>query len=229
MKCDLVVMGDVLRDHVRNKSHIGKRIAECQRRGKLADDNLVSQALMLHLETLLQNYSSDDNKFGDGNDDFTKVGFILDGFPRTLRQAKNMLMWPEKLQLSFAINIEVPDSICLSKMLGRRKCTVCKESFNLSDINTNDGFLMPPKLPSPYPCGRCDENKDWERRVDDTEEIIAKRIEEFHEKSAPVSQFFFTRDELVNFVPYNGVSDIGKMENLVKEQMQQQRVPKVQR
>ena len=218
LQCRFVVMGDVLRHHVQTKTVIGKEIAEYQREGRLADDQLVSKALLSHLEMLFddRDYEASETKRSDGN---SKLGFILDGFPRTVQQAEASIFWPEKFSLSFAVNIDVPDSVCLDKMLGRRKCTICNESLNVSDVNTIDGFVMPPKLPSPFPCDQCDMDQDWEMRVDDTEEVILRRIAEFNEKSAPVSKFFQERGELVNFVPYNGVADINKMENLVKERI----------
>lgn len=61
-------------------------------------------------------------------------------------------------------------------------------------MNPSDGLLvMSPQLPSPYPCDKCDldsrTSDDWEKRLDDTEEVMTRRIAEFHDKSAPVSQF----------------------------------------
>ncbi len=214
LNCQFVVMGDVLRHHVQIKSEIGKEIEWCQREGRLANNELVSKALISHLDTIFRQdlqHNNSETKF--------PIGFILDGFPRTLEQAETTVSWPEQFKLSFAVNIDVPDAICLDKMLGRRKCNICKEAFNVSDINTSDGFVMPPKLPSPYPCDRCDMDQNWEKRADDTEEIISRRIDEFHEKSAPVSKFFAVRDELVNFVPYNGIADINKMEQLIVERI----------
>jgi len=40
--------------------------------------------------------------------------------------------------------------------------------FKVSDVNTSDGFGMPPQLPSPYPCNNCDmDSDDWEKILDD--------------------------------------------------------------
>lgn len=233
LKYHFVVMGDVLRHHVEMKTSYGIEIAECQREGRLVNDELVSDALISHLEALLKNRRDNDcgrdldcegaafaqNLSNSSESNESKLGFILDGFPRTLQQAQATTLWPEPFRISFALNIDVPDSICCDKMLGRRKCKKCGESFNVSDVNTTDGFVMPPKLPYPFPCNRCDMDNDWEKRIDDTEDIMARRIAEFYEKSAPVSNFFQEREELVNFVPYNGVEDFGKMELLVKNKI----------
>ncbi len=218
LDCPLVVIGDVLRDHVKNKSDIGKEIEEYQRLGKLADDKLVAKALLSHLENLSTMLDNSESKFG----------FILDGFPRTITQAQLLgseassisMTWPKQFRISFAVSIDVPDDICLSKMLGRRQCTKCNTSFNVSDVNTPDGFVMPPQLPSPYPCQKCDMKNDWHTRLDDTEEIMSRRIAEFHVKTEPVSAFFKKKKNLVSFVPYNGVEDMNILEQKVKVKAQ---------
>ncbi len=210
LNCSLVVIGDVLRDHVKKKSDIGKEIEEYQRLGKLADDNLVEKALLSHLESILTTSENPESKFG----------FVLDGFPRTMKQASSITTWPKQFRISFAVSIDVPDTICLSKMLGRRHCTKCNNSFNVSDVNTSDGFVMPPQLPSPYPCQKCDMKNDWQTRLDDTEEVMSRRIAEFHVKTEPVSAFFETKNKLVSFVPYNGVQDMDILEQKVKVKAQ---------
>lgn len=237
----LVVLGDVLCDHVQRKTDIGLEIAGFQREGRLADDELVANALLSHLRTMFKDSKIDQRESEEdtGMARRSKFGFILDGFPRTLSQAHLMfpldkmnsstvtsnfaeasastISWPDDMKISFAVNIDIPDEICLAKMLGQRKCTKCNKSFNVADVNTEDGLVMPPKLPSPYPCVRCDMNEDWHIRIDDMEKNMSRRIAEFHEKSASVSKFFEDADKIVTFVPYNGISDMHILEKLVKE------------
>ena len=216
-------MGDVLRKHVQEGTEIGKLVADCQNEGRLADDKLVSLALLEHLKQLEINKTS-------------QFGFILDGFPRTVSQAKLLLQskkedqntsddlglmkfiqWPQDLMTSFAVNIEVPDEICIAKMKGRRKCSKCNESFNVTNVDTPEGFVMPPQLPVPYPCDKCDMDKDWTKRMDDTEEIFVKRMKEYHDESAIVKQFFEDQGKLVEFIPYNGVLDMPILEKIVRD------------
>lgn len=222
----LVVMGDVLRKHVQEGTEIGKLVADCQNEGRLADDKLVSLALLEHLKEL---QCQEINKT-------TQFGFILDGFPRTVSQAKlllqskkedqnttddldlmQLIQWPQDLTTSFAVNIEVPDEICIAKMKGRRKCSKCNESFNVSNVDTLESFIMPPQLPVPYPCENCDMDKDWTKRMDDTEEIFVKRMKEYHEQSAIVKQFFEDQGKLVEFIPYKGVLDMPILEKIVRD------------
>jgi Adenylate kinase and related kinases len=204
--CPLVIMGDVLRDHVVKGTEIGMKIAQCQREGKLANDELVVEALLKHLENTLSSPHKSKKSV------VAPFGYILDGFPRTLQQAEYMFLdstqWPKQFGITFAVNIDVPDEICIEKMLGRRKCKVCHESFNVADVNTPNGFVMPPKLPSPYPCQKCDMDQDWEIRIDDTKEIMIRRLTEYHDKSSPVANLFRDRDKLVTFTPFKGIADM---------------------
>jgi adenylate kinase len=222
-------MGDVLRKHAQEGTEIGKLIAKCQNEGRLADDKIVSLALLEHLKELKCREINKNNA--------TEFGFILDGFPRTVPQAKlllnnkerekdnttndldlvKLIEWPQDLTASFAVNIEVPDEICITKMKGRRKCSKCNESFNVSNVDTPEGFFMPPQLPVPYPCDNCDMKKDWTIRMDDTEEIFVKRMKEYHEQSAIVKQFFEDQGKLLEFTPYKGVSDMPILEKIVRE------------
>ena len=151
------------------------------------------------------------------------IDFILDGFPRKITQVQYMQSktWPSKYQLLFAVNVNVPDEICVGKMIGRRKCSICFESFNITDINTDDGFVMPPKLPEPYPCERCNmDNGDWIVRSDDTsEDVMFKRIQEYHSETAPILQHYEDQGMLVKFTPFCGVDDIHLLEQLVELQL----------
>uniref|UniRef100_A0A7S3VGK1 Adenylate kinase active site lid domain-containing protein n=1 Tax=Chaetoceros debilis TaxID=122233 RepID=A0A7S3VGK1_9STRA len=210
LQCPLIVIGDVLRNHVHLGTDIGKEVAEFQKEGRLADDNVVSKALLAHFEI-----ECIGNRFPDSN-----FGFILDGFPRTLAQASISKSWPSNYQISFAVAIDIPDKICVDKMLGRRRCIKCNTSFNISDVNTTDGFIMPPQLPSPYPCTKCDIKEHWERRIDDTEEIMTKRLAEFYEKSDPVTNYFKKQDDLITFVPYKGIQDMDILEQKVRDKGQ---------
>ena len=75
---------------------------------------------------------------------------------------QNLLHYFGQRKLSFTVNIDVLDEITLEKMLGWSKKMLKMEwiHFKVSDVNTSDGFGMPPQLPSPYPCNNCDMDSD---------------------------------------------------------------------
>lgn len=161
--------------------------------GTLVDDRFVSDAVLQQLQHL----TAHDNH-----------AVILDGFPRNEEQTKILSMWPNELQQMVALHFDVPDDICVTKLLGRRKCSICNKSLNVNGIDRN-GFRMPPILPMDGSCPvKCNHETDWNKRDDDSEETIRKRMNIYHEQTEPVLKYWSKIDKLTTFVPYNGVSDI---------------------
>lgn len=83
-----------------------------------------------------------------------KDGILLDGYPRTLLQAKYL---SSHLQLDVVFNLDLREDILIRKLLGRRVCPSCKKSFNIEDVN-EDEYKMPPMLPKhpdPTTCDCC--------------------------------------------------------------------------
>ena len=108
-------------------------------------------------------------------------GFILDGFPRNANQAAFFL---ESYDIDAVVHIVVPDEVIKKRVLARRLCEDCGVDFNVIDHR--------PKIE-----GRCDIcGGKLIRRPDDTEEALATRLAEYHEKTKPVLEIF-RRKELV--------------------------------
>jgi len=215
VKSHFVSAGDILREHIRNNTSIGAQVKEYQAKGVLAPDHLVAVAVQLSLQEEIHEQLTHET---------LGVGFFLDGFPRNLKQAKIISpqsrtsdAFPTELQVHFAISIDVPDSICIKKMLGRRRCSRCHESINMCSIepDTDFGFYMPPMLPTDPLCSPDKCSDKWTRRVDDTEEIIQRRLVEFHQETRPVLDYYESLDRLINFIPLNGIDDIGKLKDLI--------------
>ena len=192
-------VGDILRE----QATTNKQLASVMSSGSLVDDALVNDAVVQSLQ-----------------DRAGKKGIvILDGYPRNSEQASLLANWPTRLLPSFAIQFDVPDHVCITKILGRRKCTICNKSLNVNGVNT-DGFNMPPMLPKEGDCKvQCNPDKDWQKRDDDTEETIKLRFEVYHNETKPVLQYWKEREQLVRFVPYNGVQDIDKLVKVVEPQL----------
>ena len=195
--CTLLSVGDVLREHsVHNTS-----MKQVLQSGTLVDDGLVSDAVLQHL----RKHTAQENSI-----------IILDGFPRNQEQTQILSTWPKKLQHMMALHFDVPDDVCITKLLGRRKCSICKGSYNVNGVHTN-GFNMPPILPNVGSCQRkCNRESNWEKRDDDTEETIRKRMNVYHEQTEPVLKYWLEQGKLVRFVPYNGVCDIDAICDKVK-------------
>lgn len=206
-----VSTGDVLRDNVKNRTSIGKIFEDYQKKGILVkDDRLVKDAILQYLDTHLALTMNGDSQ----------IGFILDGFPRTIQQTRffspSKNEWPPQYNINCAILIDVPYFICESKMLGRRFCPICKSNFNVCDISTK-GFHMPAILPKNCECTL--KNNQWEKRIDDTPEIIEKRHKEYLKETEPVLDYYEKQGKLLRFIPYNGVKDVHKLKSLMESFM----------
>lgn len=108
-------------------------------------------------------------------------GFVLDGFPRNRPQAEFFL---ESYDIDAVIKIDVPDEIVLKRMISRRKCSRCGLDYNLIHHR-------------PAVENKCDVcGGDLTVRSDDSEEVVRKRIGDYHEKTEPIYDLF-RRKELV--------------------------------
>jgi adenylate kinase len=118
------------------------------------------------------------------SDEVRRRGFVLDGFPRTVRQAVALDEMLDEMDLSInkVISLEVPDEIVVSRLSGRMSCTKCGEIYH--------DATKPPKRE-----GLCDKcNGPLFFRTDDKPETIRERLRTFHENTAPVVEHYEGRE-----------------------------------
>ena len=109
-------------------------------------------------------------------------GFIVDGFPRNERQAEFFL---ESYDIDGVILVNLPDSEVRRRVLSRRLCAGCGMDYNLIDN-------------SPAEPGKCDAcGGELIAREDDTEEALAVRLREYHEKTNPVLEIFRRKEYVI--------------------------------
>jgi adenylate kinase len=109
-------------------------------------------------------------------------GFMVDGFPRNRAQAEFFL---ESYDLDGVIHLELPDEEVRRRVLARRLCSQCGLDYNL--------IASRPRHP-----GRCDVcGGKLVRREDDTEEALAARLRDYHEKTNPVLDLFRRKEVVV--------------------------------
>ena len=102
-------------------------------------------------------------------------GFVIDGFPRNRRQAEFFL---ESYDIDGVIHLDLPDSEVRRRVLNRRLCADCGMDYHLIDS-------------SPKVEGLCDScGGNLVTREDDTEEALAVRLRDYHEKTNPVIELF---------------------------------------
>ena len=155
--------GDILRAAVRDGTELGKTAKEYMDRGDLVPDQVIIGVITERIE----NPEAVD-------------GFILDGFPRTMPQAEALDAELEKLgrALTAALLIEVPDEEVVRRLGGRRTCAKNGHIFHVD--------FDPPKEPD-----ACD--IDGSRllvRDDDKPEVIQHRLEQYHEKTEPLIDYY---------------------------------------
>lgn len=109
-------------------------------------------------------------------EDDCKNGFIFDGFPRTLNQA--VTMEENGIKIDMALSLEVEDEVIVKRLSGRRECSHCRTPYHV--------VSHPPKKD-----GVCDEcGAPLITREDDNPETILSRLKVYHEKTAPLKDFF---------------------------------------
>lgn len=156
--------GDLLRDNRDRGTPLGLQAKEIMATGKLVPDELVNQMVAERL------------KQPD-----TAKGYILDGFPRTLGQAKwlDQHIGADATALPvIAVSIQVGYNELLRRITGRRICPVCGTIYNI--------YLQPPKVDE-----KCDlDGTPLVRRSDDTEEVFKERMRTYESQTAPVVEHY---------------------------------------
>lgn len=113
-------------------------------------------------------------------DHVRKHGFILDGFPRNIRQAEALdeILSEMEIEMDMVVELDVPDDVVVQRLSGRIGCTKCGEIYH--SVN------KPPKRE-----GLCDKcNGPLIIRSDDQPETIRERLRVFHEQTAPVADYY---------------------------------------
>eukprot|EP00904_Undaria_pinnatifida_P013304 jgi/Undpi1/9103/HiC_scaffold_26.g11561.m1 len=186
-----VGVGDLVRDEVKQGTAVGKQLKAFSDSGQLAPDEAINRLVKRRLEQ-----------------PDTSCGFILDGFPRNLAQAK----WLEEsgVGVDKVVNITLPEWVTVVKSAARRSCSVCRKGFNVADVN-KDGYDMPKILPDFDSCGggsRCPGSVEkLDTRKDDTADIIRQRLAVYRKETAPLIEFYKAKGLLENFPVRRGIRD----------------------
>ena len=158
--------GDILREHVQENTMLGVKARTLMDRGEYVPDEVVVEMVMDRLA---------------GPD--AEKGFILDGFPRTVPQAlalESALAAADR-PLSAVLKFAIADEMAVRRLTARWTCPSCKRTYNLE--------FKPPAQE-----GLCDAcGHELERRADDDELTVRRRIEVYREQTAPLERFYRDR------------------------------------
>ena len=158
--------GDILRSQIQKKTPLGKRAKSFIDSGKLVPDELVVEMIQERLK----------------NED-VRNGFILDGFPRTVEQAKalNEILQKAKIPLHFVLQFDTSEDVIVDRLSGRRTCSNCGANYHIRNV--------PPRKEGI--CDLC--GNPLVQRKDDESETVRKRLKVYEEQTAPLIDFYDQR------------------------------------
>lgn len=183
LKVPHISTGDMLREAIKNNSPIGKEVKQYLDSGKLVPDETI-------IELIRQRVSQAD----------CEKGFILDGFPRTINQAKGLELILEKMKrkIDKVINLAVSEDILIERLSGRRTCSKCSTPYHIKYKAPKKGDI----------CDKCSGN--LYQRDDDKPETIKQRFQVYQQQTAPLLDYY--KKVVINV---NGDEDIGKITNRI--------------
>lgn len=153
--------GDIFRENLKNETPLGNKAKSYMDKGELVPDEVVIEMVQDRL-----------NKA-----DVKENGYILDGFPRTLPQAKALseISNPDMLLL-----LEVDRNIIKKRILGRYSCKECGALYNK--------YTLPPKQEGI--CDKCGAEIKFEQRSDDNEETLKNRLDTYEKNAKPLIKYY---------------------------------------
>ena len=156
--------GDIFRSEISNKTELGNLAQSYMDKGLLVPDEVVNNMVKSYLDKL----------------EDKKNGFLLDGYPRTLDQAKafDALSKGTDLAIDKVIAMEIDFNELASRVTGRRLCKECGEIYHITNHPSQVEGI----------CDKC--GGDLYQRKDDTEESLKVRLEEYSSQTAPVLDYY---------------------------------------
>ncbi len=175
--------GDMLRAAVAAQTPVGIEAKAIMETGKLVPDSVVTGIISDRLD-----------------DDDIKGGFILDGFPRTLKQADALerLLAEKAMPLDGVIILEVDDDALVERVAGRFTCASCGTGYHDTFKPTKtDGV-----------CDVCG-SAEFKRRADDNAETMRTRLQAYYKDTAPLVGYYYAKGKLKSVDGMAGIDAVG--------------------
>ncbi len=159
-----VSMGDILREEMKNGTPLGVEVKGFVESGGLVPDDVVTRIIENRLE----------------DDTFAPRGYLLDGFPRTRKQAEDLDDIVKKVgqPIDYVVCMDVDSEIVIQRLTGRRVCRGCGALYHTVNMPSKQEDV----------CDSC--GGELYQRVDDNEETICKRINVYLESTAPIIDYY---------------------------------------
>lgn len=167
--------GDIFREAVKNGTELGDKVSKYLKGGELVPDEITIEVLKDRIR----------------RPDCSK-GFILDGYPRTISQAKEL----DKItKIDIVLNLNLHEDILIKKLSARRICKVCGEIYNVVDIKeTIEGVEYNMASMLPKTLGICDKcGGELIQRKDDVINVIKERLNVYKAQTEPLINYYRNR------------------------------------
>jgi Adenylate kinase (EC 2.7.4.3) len=184
LKIKKISTGDILREAVAKGTELGQRAKSYMERGELVPDEIILG--------IIEEAINDEE------------GFILDGFPRNINQAKALdeMLSSKGLNITHVIFLDVPDEEIIKRIAYRRVCLKCGAVYNL--------IFNPPK--EDEICNNC--GSKLVQREDDREEVVRKRLEVYRGSTEALTRIYEERGVLRRI---NGLGDREEVFKRIRE------------
>lgn len=162
--------GDILREAVAKGTEMGLKAKAVMDSGNLVSDEIVAGII----KDVLQ-------------DERCNNGYILDGFPRTLAQAKmlDVILTELSAEQPTVLSLKADDKLIIDRLSSRRSCNSCGAIFTVSELK--DMSL----------CPKCGAKDSLVKRRDDQEEVIKNRLSVFHQATQPVLDYYEGKADII--------------------------------
>jgi adenylate kinase len=173
--------GDILRQAVKEETPMGLQAQKIMNRGELVPDEIMIGIIK---DTLQK--------------DYCKNGFLLDGFPRTIAQAKafdNLLNQLEIKDISL-VYLSADEEEIVKRLTCRCACKACDSLFIHSEIENMKS------------CPKCGAVDSFYTREDDSEEVIRKRLEVFRNETRPVLEHYNLQGKVIEVVAKGSIEEV---------------------
>jgi adenylate kinase len=162
--------GDIFRKNISEKTKLGVEAKRYMDNGQLVPDQVT-------IDIVKDRLSKND----------CKEGFLLDGFPRTVKQAEALdeFLNENHNKIDAALLIDVEEKFILERMTGRRVCPSCGASYHIR--------FNPPKVEGK--CDACD--SDLIQRKDDTEATVKERLDVYNQQTQPLVDYYKNQNALL--------------------------------
>ena len=180
-----VSTGDIFRKHMKEGTELGKLAESYISKGNLVPDDVTIQLIENRLKE---------------ND--VQEGIILDGFPRTIKQAEELdkILAKQGKKVDLVINLTTPKEEIIERIVNRRVCSnpECKTIYNI--------VLNPPKQEGI--CDKC--GHEIVQRKDDNIETVEARLEGYFKQTSPLVEYYEKHGNLYNAMVSKQINKMGK-------------------